>query len=594
MSITPRGMSVQEAYRLFRDDNLLVNRRYQRKLVWTEEEKARLIDSILQGYPIPLILLAERPQIHGQGRYEIIDGVQRFNAVFSYIENTFPLSDGRYFNVLEFTRAKQSAEAGLFEAVSADTPQLSQEECADLLDYQLAVTIYPTTQEEDITQVFGRINSSGKQLSNQERRQAGVVSPFADAVRKIATELRGDASREVVLLSEMPEISIETRRTQLGYGLRAEDIFWCRQGILWTSQLRDSEDEEMIADIAVSILLEEPFARSRERLDELYDPGSELFQKVETAIVSYSADRLMHQIKVTFSVLREVISAHSPEPYCLRNVVSPGNRNPVKTAFYAIFMAFFDLIVRKECSPDDPSGITEALSSLQQGLTSSRHYTTVEDRAKNIAKTTGLIQRFFVHKEPPVLRHGPGLALDFENSLRRSRIETSRYEFKQGLLRLSPEREYDTDLVQRIIQTICGIANVGPDTSGYLFIGVADKEQDAIRVRQLDRVTPIEVSGRHVVGIGRETAILNINLEQYIGRLTGAISSSQLTDPLKRQVLTRFDVVNYRGLDVIRITVPKQDSVSFVGDRAFIREGSHTKEVTGPQLLAINGLFQTG
>ena len=50
MSITPRGMSVQEAYRLYRDGNLLVNRRYQRKLVWTEQEKARLIDSILKGF----------------------------------------------------------------------------------------------------------------------------------------------------------------------------------------------------------------------------------------------------------------------------------------------------------------------------------------------------------------------------------------------------------------------------------------------------------------------------------------------------------------------------------------------------------------
>jgi len=47
MSITPRGMSIQEAYRLYRDDKLIVNRKYQRKLVWTVEEKRSLIDSIL-------------------------------------------------------------------------------------------------------------------------------------------------------------------------------------------------------------------------------------------------------------------------------------------------------------------------------------------------------------------------------------------------------------------------------------------------------------------------------------------------------------------------------------------------------------------
>jgi hypothetical protein len=59
MSLTPRGMSIQEAYRLFRDDSFIVNRKYQRKLVWTVEEKEFLVDSILNGLPIPLILLAQ-------------------------------------------------------------------------------------------------------------------------------------------------------------------------------------------------------------------------------------------------------------------------------------------------------------------------------------------------------------------------------------------------------------------------------------------------------------------------------------------------------------------------------------------------------
>jgi hypothetical protein len=49
MSIAPRGMSIQEAYRHYRDDQLIVNRRYQRKLVWSTSEKAMLIDSILKG-----------------------------------------------------------------------------------------------------------------------------------------------------------------------------------------------------------------------------------------------------------------------------------------------------------------------------------------------------------------------------------------------------------------------------------------------------------------------------------------------------------------------------------------------------------------
>jgi hypothetical protein len=61
-------------------------------------------------------------------------------------------------------------------------------------------------------------------------------------------------ARETLLLSEMPEIRIETSRNPHGYALKAEDIFWCYQGILRTGDLRESDDEQAIADLCASIL----------------------------------------------------------------------------------------------------------------------------------------------------------------------------------------------------------------------------------------------------------------------------------------------------------------------------------------------------
>lgn len=172
--VPPRGMAVTEAYRLYRSSNLLVNRKYQRKLIWSVEEKEKLIGSILKGYPIPLILLAERPQVHGSGKYEIIDGMQRLNAICSFIENSFAF-EGKFFDLNEFSYAKQLAEEKVFKFEN-NTEKLDRKECANILDYQLAVTIYTAMDESDITEVFGRINSGGKHLSNQERRQAGVTT----------------------------------------------------------------------------------------------------------------------------------------------------------------------------------------------------------------------------------------------------------------------------------------------------------------------------------------------------------------------------------------------------------------------------------
>jgi uncharacterized protein with ParB-like and HNH nuclease domain len=118
-------MSIQEAYRLYRQGGFFVNRKYQRKLVWTEEEKARLIDSVLQNYPIPLILLAEKLDEDGTEKYEIIDGIQRLNAIFAYIENKFPTENGAYFDINESTRARQLADEGVISCVTDEKKKLS-------------------------------------------------------------------------------------------------------------------------------------------------------------------------------------------------------------------------------------------------------------------------------------------------------------------------------------------------------------------------------------------------------------------------------------------------------------------------------------
>src|SRR5579875_2146300 len=127
--------SVQSLYSWYSDQKLFVNRRYQRKLVWTLEEKQRLIESILKQYPIPAILLADR----ADGGYEIIDGLQRLHTIMSFVESAFPTIDGKYFDVEKFPTAHQRAEGGLFE-IQDGVPRISAREVTTLLDYSMAVS----------------------------------------------------------------------------------------------------------------------------------------------------------------------------------------------------------------------------------------------------------------------------------------------------------------------------------------------------------------------------------------------------------------------------------------------------------------------
>lgn len=592
MAVTPQGISIQSLYRSYRDGSLIVNRQYQRKLVWTVVEKQRLIDSILKDYPLPLFLLADKGAgSPGNSRLEVIDGMQRLNAIFSFIEHGFLIAE-ECFDINEFARAKQAAEADDFTEYPVDITRMSPRQCADLLDYQLAVTIFPGELDERITDVFGRINSGGRQLSDQERRQAGVLSPFAELVRTLAAELRGDVSRETLLLSQMPEISIDTTRNSHGYNLKAEDIFWCYQGILRTGDLRESDDEQALADICASILTGDPVEASGDFLNKIYSKDEAEYADFNAKLSAYGRDRLAAEIKATMSAIRIAIEAHDPTRFAFRKLVYPRpTSNAQKSPFYAVFMAFFELMHREGMQPAVGVDVMASLADVTNNIEIGQKHIKGDDRRSNIRIVKGLLRDHFVRADAATLSHGPGLIIDFENSIRRSRTETARYEFKQGLLRLDNDKSADPTIMQVIVETICGIANVGPDADGFVYLGIADKSADASRVEALYGVHPVKFDHVALVGIDREATQLEMPLDRYMRTIEDEIRQSGLSDPLKTQTLSGLDVVTYKGLSIVRIRVPRQADISFVGEECFLRVGSSTHKARGPQIAAISATF---
>lgn len=592
MAVSPQGISIQSLYRSYRDGSLIINRQYQRKLVWTVAEKQRLIDSILKDYPLPLFLFADKGSDgSGGNRLEVIDGMQRLNAIFSFIEHGFLLGE-ECFDIAEFARARQAADAGDFTEYPAETAKMPPKRCADLLDYQLAVTIFPGEKDERITDVFGRINSGGRQLSDQERRQAGVLSPFAELVRTLSAELRGDVSRETLLLSEMPEISIDTTRNSHGYNLKAEDIFWCYQGILRTGDLRESDDEQALADICASILAGEPVEASGEFLNRIYSKERPEFADFNARLAAYGKEKLSFEVKSTVSAIRSAIEVHDPNRFAFRRLVYPkATSNAQKSPFYAVFMAFHELMHSEGMQPAVGVDVMGYLNDLTNHIEIGQKHIKSEDRRSNVRIVKGLLRDHFVKVDVGTLTHGPALVIDFENSLRRSRTETSRYEFKQGLLRLDAAKSEDPNILNVVIETVCGIANVGPDADGYVYLGIADKPADVERVRLLYGLESVKFDHVDLLGVGREADHLGLPLDKYMRRIEDALRLSGLTEPLKTHVLSALDVVSYKQLTIVRIRVPRQAQISFVGNDCFFRAGSSTHKASGPQIAAISAAF---
>lgn len=580
---------LQTIYNWYRTGSLTVNRSYQRKLVWTLQEKRQLIDSILKDYPIPLVLLAETNPDSGKPALEIMDGLQRLHTIVSFIEHGFSTQDGRYFNVDEFTRAKEEREKGTFTQ-APDAKLLTRSEVSKILDYILPVSVIRHASETEVTDIFGRINSYGHRLSDQERRQAGLISDLAKFVRTMSSEIRGDVSADSLPLFKMPEVSIDLPTTKYGYRVQASEVFWVRQGILRSTELRDSLDEQAIADLAACILGEDLLERSKDALDALYSMTSSESTAINLRLKTYDPEKLRSEIKYCIELI-DKITAVDPDQNLRDLIFTTKTTNSFPTVFSVIFLAIHELSFKSATLLADIAGAHKALNNVQPKLNTTRNALSPAERRKNINLVKGLIQDCFVKGDISGLAYGAPRQLDIENSLRRSETETPNFEVKQGYLALSGSREENLDVIEKVIQTAVGIANIGPGTSGAIFIGVADKKSDADRIRTLDSITTRKIGNRWVVGVDREAAILGISVEKYYHLWRDKFSNAKLSMHLKDSILGKMELCDYKGNHILLITVPTQKKPSLYNGKGYYRDGDQTKEATSEQLLEIGARF---
>ena len=141
-----RNESIQRIYNFYKSDFLFVNRRYQRKLIWTIEEKQRFIDSIIKGLPVPLILLAET-EVNKKTSFEIIDGMQRLNTISAFVEGEFTY-DGKYFDLNTLVESKSLLDEG---KLIQKAPILERKLCETFASYILPISIYSFSEENNCT-----------------------------------------------------------------------------------------------------------------------------------------------------------------------------------------------------------------------------------------------------------------------------------------------------------------------------------------------------------------------------------------------------------------------------------------------------------
>ena len=74
-------MSIGELVNLYRDGELNIHPEFQRFFRWTATQKARLIESLLLGIPLPSIFVSQRDD----GVWDVVDGLQRLSTIFEFM-----------------------------------------------------------------------------------------------------------------------------------------------------------------------------------------------------------------------------------------------------------------------------------------------------------------------------------------------------------------------------------------------------------------------------------------------------------------------------------------------------------------------------
>ena len=304
--ISSKSDSIQIVYSNYLENKYIVNRRYQRKLVWTQDEKVAFIDSVYKQYSVPLFLLAERED----GFYEIIDGMQRLNAVVSFIENEFGINYDNQICYFDLDALASSKERKDLAIVKQREPKLPRQACIEIANYQMPFT-YINADESDVEEIFRRINSFGRQLSSQEIRQAGALGAFPDLVRKFSSMIRGDVTEnDLINLVNMKEISLSN--FYLGYGIDLNKVFWTSEKIIPVKNMRNSRDEELIALILTYIIMGKDVPPTAKYLNQLYKHDLEKestieAQRMESRINEIGVKQIEKRFKLTFSILMDIL-----------------------------------------------------------------------------------------------------------------------------------------------------------------------------------------------------------------------------------------------------------------------------------------------
>jgi hypothetical protein len=162
---TATNKKIREILKATRDGALIPRPEFQRRLVWTTKDKDKFIETVIKGFPFPEIYMCngEINVETGEGTQLLVDGLQRVNTLNEYFDG-----EGDFTHVL-----------------TKPYRLLTPEEKGKFLEYSVVVRDLGDLTQEQIIEVFRRLNSTQYTLREMEINNAiynGALKKFCERV----------------------------------------------------------------------------------------------------------------------------------------------------------------------------------------------------------------------------------------------------------------------------------------------------------------------------------------------------------------------------------------------------------------------------
>ena len=159
-------LDIVDLYEWKNSNKLVYQTYFQRQFVWREKDKKDLIDTIMQGLPVPAIFICDAGTDFTSlsKRYNVLDGRQRLESIFEFLENQYKYN-GKFFK--DFT----------------------EDEKKKILNYNITlIQMYIEPDDtEKIKEIFKRLNKNSYNLNKMEKQSTQLVEYDYMIIAKIVS-----------------------------------------------------------------------------------------------------------------------------------------------------------------------------------------------------------------------------------------------------------------------------------------------------------------------------------------------------------------------------------------------------------------------